>query len=386
MEVETEVVVPVVLPVKPDFNAERQLCKVRSWMKPRLEEALKMHGAPDRIRQTLLQKETQERHAGWLSERFIAKFIKHYNTRNDEITRANATLCQLDQRENPTLTQIELAGNCVRFFTLLYEVVELDSNDAIKSVAAMKKRILATVKKVKKLCCLGAVEVEVISIPLLEKLDQMRSGVKYPQLPDDTTESFEQDALVARHRAKSSRKMAVCKKLYTGFQSAEFSGEYSQLLVHFHGVLIAKSKTEFEKFHSKLKEIPEFTKAKYQIEIKKLTESSWGGKIKTPTENLHCIANYLTKGAASRTKNNEADYKFKVKFDHGELLTEDQSAALEFINQEVVNASNTTSTDYEYRLDLSKEEVFVLADTVNKLMNLNTKRTGYLVQVGAWPT
>jgi len=384
MVVETAVASPLVKPEKPDFTIERQFVKNNSWMKPRLADALKVYGYPKGIKTTLLKKEVHERHAGWLSDRYIAAFLKSYNACNDKIRSANVGQCQLNLPEIPELTQQEYARTHVRFFTILFQVTDLDIELIMNSVCSMNNLLKKSFEKTS-VNCLGTVEVEPVSIPLLETLQTARLSHALLAALNSSTDQYEQQKLLSDHFAKTSRKLEVLRILYTGFQSPIFSGDYCQMLVHFHGVLITNNKNNFEKLRKKLKLNPEFNKSNYQIEIKKLTETPWGEKYKTPLENLHCIANYVTKAAPSRTKNDEADYKFKVKFEHGYAATKEKLDALSDIDQQVIYAANLNLSSKEFRIDLSNEEIFVLADTVNRLMNLKTLRKGYLFRNGDWP-
>lgn len=374
----------IVEPALPNFDQDREYYKPKRRMKSRLPDALELYGRPASIETTLLKQEVHERHTGWLSARFIETFIRQFNERNEQVRKTNAHLCTRGMPEIPELTQEQFANAHVRFFTLLYEVVDMDRDCALGSVTRMSNALVEATRKTRGIYCLGAVEVEPISIPLLEVLHESRANRNGINALDDSTERHRQKGLLNDHRERTSRKLMVCKGLWTGFQSPVFSGGYCQLLVHFHGVLIANDEKDFDRFRSKLQKIPAFNKIGYQIEIKRLTNAPWADKTKTPTENLHCIANYITKGAPSRTKNDEAEYKFKVKFDHGYALAKAQADALESIDQLIVDATNGRCSHDQYRLDLSKIEVFVLADTINHLMNLKTNRTGYLLQVGGW--
>lgn len=376
----------IVAPALPDYTDDREYYKNKRWNKHRLNEAIVLHGQPELRTKTLLTKTTHERHSEWLSARFLATFTNLYNQKSVLETKINADRCVHGLLENDPLTQKLYASKHVRFFTVLYEVVELDSDQAIRSVLAMSKIIKKIIGSIKGLHCLGAAEVEPISIPLLELLDEHRSNRAGINALDDSTGKHRQEKLVKDHRFKTSRKFVVCNELWTGFSSPVFSGNYTQLLVHFHGVLIADHEDDFTKLEKKLKKYPQFHKVGYQIEIKKLTEEAWGWErqIKTPTENLECIAKYLTKGAPSRTNENEAEYKFKVKFDHGYAIGDVQSKALESMDDLIVDVANQTSISHTFRVDLTKHEVIALADIINKMMALKKDRTGYLIQVRGW--
>ena len=369
---------PIQTPVDPD------LFRPKANMANRLPTALAMYGNSNLLGKTVLDRDIHEQHSSAIEQSLMNKILESHSKKNEEIRKWNSSSSSGQYFQIQELSLEEFVERHVRFATFLYEVVELYPEAILRSVNAMRKDIQDEARKMtKEVDVLGAAEVELISIPLLEAVNSCLQSKVDKTVLDDCCDPGQRQKLIDAHSKSKLRKLDVCKALDKPNSPTIFSGDYTKALVHFHGIIIFKSASSIEKFRSRLRQIDKFDVIQHQIEIKQLSKF-WGDKPRTVQDNIYYISRYLTKGSASRTNLNEANYKFKVKFDHGDLVTSDQMESLELMDQQVVDLVKSTGTVHELRTDLSKSEISILCEVIDKMMFGTSSGYGYLISKGSW--
>lgn len=356
----------------------------------RLNKSFSINNRADLVSKTLLDDNTHSKHAVIIEDRFKRKFGKvserelAKQKRNHDSTGATYDLVPY--------TDHQIADKTLRLFTLLHEVVELDSDSAVYSAMRMKKELITAISEIDGMACLGAIEVEVISIPLMNELHTARQGGIQPPETDDPIEPYRLADVEKITAINEYRKLEVCKKLGQHLNGSIFQSDRGQLLVHFHGVLVAKKKTDFEKLEALMKSNKQWSIADRQIRISEFS-THWGkDKVthepisKSIDESLTHIAKYITKGGMDK-RNDATCLKYKLRFSDGTLVsTKEYKAITNRASWLLRNNGVQDNKEHEQHdpLALTSNEIFVLGDTINKLMDKDTTRTGYTICVGRW--
>ena len=369
---------PIQTPVDPD------LFRPKANMAKRLPIALAMYGKSNLLGKTVLDKDIHEQHSQAFENSFMNKIMDSHSKMNEAIRRLNTIGSDQKYFQISELSLQEFAKKYVRLATFLYEVVELDTEAIIRSANSMRNHIQDVARKMgKEVDLLGSAEVELISIPLLEVLNAPCRQPIDKNVLDDCCDPAQREQLIESHAKSKLRKHQVLKALDKPNAPTIFSCDYTKVLVHFHGIIVFKSSASIEKFRSRLKQIEQFNLTKYQIEIKQLSDR-WGKRSRTVQENIHYISRYITKGSSSRTELGEPNYKFKVKFDHGDYITYDQMSALDVMDQQLVDQVSMTGNVHEIRMDLSKSEISILCELIHRMMYSSSSGYGYKISKGAW--
>lgn len=324
------------------FLAERFV--ISTHARKRLRKALAVTGRLDLVDRTLLSKEVHQTHANKLADRFVDRF--------DQIRSAKHATAARTGTKFPSDQQI--ANNHIRFCTILDSVTPVDAQTALSAVKKLKENLAAIVTGSKGIWCLGAIEVEVVS---MEKMRAIRDR-------DTTSES-------------EHRKLELCEILAEDLKNTLYQSADSLFLVHIHGIIFAKQERQFEDFRERLNKQRRWTRGMRQIELKKLSEE-FNGKKKPVVASLKHIATYITKGGNDwNTGNAYFNYKFGF-----EGMDEDSWIRAN-VHRDALLKQEHTENGIEDPLSLTVQEIGELALLIDGMMNLNRTRTGYLVTAGS---
>lgn len=253
----------------------------------------------------------------------------------------------------------DLANEHYRFFTLINSIELVDDTTAIKAVMSFKESLTKHIEQVKGIECLGAVEIEVVSIKQMRRFLELNDSDKGEQ-----------------------RKLEVCEKLLVhGGLNEGSSPSLSFLLVHFHGILFGKKTKDFDQLNKVLRTSPQWSVAPRQIEIKKLS-TQFGNKSKSMEDNLSDIARYITKGGNDWI-GGKAYLRYKMGFEQNMNLSMEEWESLNWRKDEILKRENKQDgiTDM---LSLTYHEISTLASLIYALMMSNPNTTGYQVKLGNW--
>lgn len=317
----------------------------------RLRKSLAATERLDLDGRTLLTPKVHKAHAEKLAKRYEAIWKK---LRSKDLSNWNRTP-KAFRLSKPTDT--EVAGKHFRFLTVVDSVTAVDAGVALQACAKLKEKLTTTASTTKGISCLGVIEVEVVSLELMEKFAKI----------DITTES-------------EQRKLNVCKTLAGGLKSTLYASDQSVFLIHFHGVVVAKQEDQFANFEERIKKVSEWSKAPRQIMMSRLS-TQYGGKAKTVSQNLKDIATYITKGGNDWYAK-KAYLRYKIGFEYDDVLVVDEATwiARNWRRNELLKQEHSED-GIEDQLSLKADEVGQLAITIDGLMGLNRTRTGYLVSV-----
>lgn len=324
------------------FLAERFV--ISTHARKRLRKALAVIGRLDLVDRTLLSKEVHQTHANKLADRFIDRFEQIKSARHAAAARTG-TKIPSDQ---------QIANNHIRFCTILDSVTPVDAQQALSAVKKLKENLSAIVDATKGIWCLGAIEVEVIS---MAKMRAIRDR-------DTTSES-------------EHRKLELCEILADDLQNTLYQSADSLFLVHFHGIIAAKQERQFDDFRDRLTKQTRWTKGMRQIELKKLSEE-FNSKKKPVVSSLKHIATYITKGGNDWNAGN-AYFNYKFGF---EGMDEDSWIRAN-VHRDALLKQEHREDGIEDPLSLTVQEISELAVLIDGMMNLNRTRTGYQVSVGS---
>ena len=226
--------------------------------------------------------------------------------------------------------------NRLKYLTILHELLELDIEQALDSAKRMKQAVEEIFDDCD-LWALGVIEVELVNIELLEKI----------QAQDDN----------------EKRKLAVLKSLapkmeLAGLNIPDTSG--TKALIHSH-ILVDLGKS-IEQQETRLRdELAERWNKAYQVELSGTYTN------KTLKQNLTGIATYATKGG-----NEQLKYKTGIRRDLGE----DLEAKIWRGGSGRKDQGNET---VENERGLTIGEVGFLDALYDRLMSLRKDRRGYLI-------
>lgn len=121
------------------------------------------------------------------------------------------------------------------FLTILHAVEYLDVDACVSRCAELKQQITKSIKAFEGAACIGAIEVEVVSIPLMQRaLDHQNRG----------TETIDEDGVITMVQVpqKSERyKLDSCQKLLKHAKGEQSHEKRGLFLIHFHGIVCVKN-------------------------------------------------------------------------------------------------------------------------------------------------
>jgi hypothetical protein len=255
-----------------------------------------------------------------------------------------------------------------RFFTLIDSVSSLNAKSSIKHIIKLKEQIRNTASGITGLWMCGAVECEVINLQLMRKY--AKAGKSNNVVTTDDGETVK-------------RKYEVCESLIKRLRTTQRS-KSSFFLIHFHGLISmtdGKTMTAGEKFEylrEKFKKCRQWNSNPRQIELKNLS-SQWAGRTKSVEKNLEHIAQYITKGGNDW---HDGSGYLKYKLDLQDAVKHDEDAwvqanwhSSDVLRKEFFEEGITNS------LSMTISEINELTILLNGMMELNKKRTGYLLTI-----
>ncbi len=318
--------------------------EIGAWNKVKLRKALAVINDFDLANRTLLTESVHADHAERMTKKFIAKADSFKRSLKAGIKDKDGKIRQ----------------RC-RFLTLVHSMEVLDVELTLEVIKKFKETIEAAIHQSKGIWCAGSIEIEVVSLDLMQKV-QTENGVSEKR-------KFEVCQLLAKHLSKSEK------------------SQTSHFLVHFHGVAFASNADRFEKFESTLKNFKVnnkriWAKAPRQIQLKPISEQ-FAGKKKSLNANLKDIARYITKGGNDWFAG-KAYLQYKLAFENTEVQSEDAWIQKNWRRNEILRQEKIED-GLESILSLNKAEVICLAKTIDSMMELSPKRLGYLVQASSSP-
>jgi hypothetical protein len=324
-----------------------------SQTETRLRKSLASVDRLDLLTSTLLCPAVHVAHAEKLGDRFIALWERvKAKSRTDWLKIPNDL-----RRGTAAPTDVEIANKHLRFFTLIDSVTVVDADAALQAALRMKAELAFAVANVPGTHCLGAIEAEVISLPVMRRVRDL-----------------------AADAASEKRKLSVCEELAVEFQGTLYQDETHLFLVHFHGLVTSNDERHFESLRQVLLTNSRWSKAPRQIEIKRLSEE-FNGKPKTVHQNLKHIANYITKGG-NDWEGKAIALRYKIGFSQSEdYIDEFDYAQKHWRRCETLRAEHKLD-GIEDALSMTVYEIAQLAIFIDKLMASNRTRTGYLISAG----
>ena len=300
----------------------------------RLKKALSVTGHRHLAKTTLLTRDVHKVHSALLAGQYLKQW----------------------EKAQKNSFSLDAAKERFRFLTLLDCIEVPDPNIALKTITEFKESLQSISASSTGIWLLGCIEVEVVSLEL------MRHCRKLATTPNRTA-SIEM------------RKLDVCETLLKQLPLIQRNLP-CYLLIHFHGVVIAKSASRFEQFRTNLKNDKRWSQAPRQIELKKMSDI-YRGSHKSMEQNLTDTADYITKGG-NDWKKKRPYFKYKLNFDknarYDELLPD-----LKNWRKQGVLRDMHKEEPVEEPLSLTLDEISILAQIIDGMMSLDKNRTGYLV-------
>ncbi len=317
----------------------------------KLEKSLASVDRLDLVGRTLLDPKVHKLHADRLNKRLQARWEKiKAKADNDWKKLPRSAKSQVVRRNSQ-----EVAASHLRFLTLVDSVTAVNARAGLKAARKLKEKLTTTLDSVSGLTCLGAIEVEVVSMRLMREIKKK-----------DT------------QSASETRKLDVCEALADKLGSTVYCNDESLFLVHFHGVVTATSPEKFDLLNKQLRKSKSWVIAPRQIELKKLSED-YAGKAKSVEKNLEHIATYITKGGNDWYAR-KAYLRYKIGFEADEVADEIEWVAKSWRRDRLLRAEHAED-GIEDLFSLTADEIGQLAILVNDLMSLAKDRSGYLINV-----
>jgi hypothetical protein len=220
----------------------------------------------------------------------------------------------------------------LRFLTVLHSVERLEKKPAMQAVERMETA-LRRVFDGSGAWMLGAVEIEIVNIDLLQKISALTED--------------------------EARKLNVLRRL------GEASSSNSALLVHFHGIVDLTDHGNLllceGQLRTRFKKVAAWQRSPYQIELKRLF------KDRTISKNIRDIASYVTKGGNDQLRYNAG---------FGRDLGADLDAKIWRAGSGRADQGGGTVPDER---GLTVGEVKFLDGLWRELMNRKRNKRGYLV-------
>ena len=384
-----------------DSHLKFERFKHQSWNIRRHNDSLKVFGNSHLRKDNLIDRACHKKHTDKLYARFQRKIDRILKVERARIRKVNKMGISKFATDG-----FSIINRRVRFLTVVYSVEALDDQAALKAATRLTKLLTDAIKRIKGASCLGAIEVEVISVRNMRRLRDLSAIVNFDKTatldefidPTQIKTIQTADDVDVPPTIKEHRKLDVCEALGSHLGEEILGGESGQLLVHFHGLITVKKESDLDDLLSVLNENPQLTKKPRQIRFQKFRRSYCG----TPcsiNSSLYNFARYFTKGGNDFI-NGKSYLQYKLKFpkdtsltyeeqliewdrmDHHDLEIEHDSGTSGFRSNstvEFIDDKNTINF-----LTLSILEVNVLTKVIDGMMSLNTTRTGYLVTVGRW--
>lgn len=317
---------------------------IGTWNKIKLRKALAITSDYDLANSTLLTEGVHAQHAERMS--------KKITTKADALKKSLPT--SIKNKES------KIRNRC-RFLTLVHSIEVLDVERTIEVVKIFKQQIESAIYQSKGIWCVGAVEIEVVSLELMQRV-QSENGISEQR-------KFEVCQLLSKHLTKSER------------------SHPSHFLVHFHGVVFASNEERFNDFEALLKNFKAnnkriWSKAPRQILLKPISVQFAGNK-KSLNANLKDIARYITKGGNDWFAG-KAYLQYKLAFENNDVLSEEAWLQKNWRRNQSLRHEKAEN-GLESILSLTKAEVLYLAKVIDAMMQLSRNRLGYVVQASSSP-
>ncbi|MBK9306887.1 MAG: hypothetical protein IPM58_07335 [Nitrospira sp.] len=239
------------------------------------------------------------------------------------------------------------AHDRLRFLTILQGFEVLDVSKTLKQVRGFKDQLRTVMEGCRGLWCLGAIEVEVVSMEMMRQLK-------------DQTDS-------------ETRKLAVCEFMEKRLAKRN-QGLSSYFLIHFHGVVVANRPRYFHELEKQLKLL--WKHEPRQVQVKPLSHM-FNGKPKQLEKSLKDIARYVTKGGNDWI-GKKAYLRYKLGFDNEHLETEDAWVNRNWRRNKTLQGEHREE-GLEDVLSMTRSEIYALAQVIDGMMAMSRNRTGYLV-------
>lgn len=239
------------------------------------------------------------------------------------------------------------AHDRIRFVTVLHGLEVLDVSKTLRQVRAFKDQLRIVIEGCRGIWCLGAIEVEVVSLEMMRQLT-------------DQSDSEE-------------RKLLVCESMEKRLSKRD-RGLSVYFLIHFHGVVMATRSGYFTGLEQKLKQ--QWKYHSRQVQVKPLSKV-FNGKPKAPEKSLADIASYITKGGNDWI-NKKPYLRYKLAFDNDHLDTEDAWVNRNWRRNKILQREHRED-GLEDVLSMTGSEICALVSVIDGMMGMAHHRTGYLI-------
>ena len=310
----------------------------------RLRKALASAGLHHLHHRTLLSPQIHTIHAARLTQRFLRKLEKvklSVRQQRHDLVRANK---RYGVTVNPSLIT---AHDRFRFVTVLQGLELLDVTRTVRQIRVFKEQLRTVIEGCRGLWCLGAIEVEVVSMEMMRQLT-------------DQSDSEE-------------RKLLVCKSMEKRLGKHD-QGLSVYFLIHFHGIVVTNQQQRFHELEKQLKLL--WKQESRQVQVKPLSKV-FNRKPKPPEKSLMDIARYITKGGNDWI-GKKAYLRYKLGFDNEHLDTEEAWENRNWRRNKTLQREHREE-GLEDILSMSRSEISALAQVIDGMMGMSRNRTGYLV-------
>lgn len=310
----------------------------------RLRKALASKALHHLENRTLLSPQIHTIHATRLTQRYLKRLEKVKRS----VWQQQQDLVRTNSRYGITVNPSSItAHDRVRFVTILHGLEVLDVSKTLKHVRGFKDQLRIVIEGCRGVWCLGAIEVEVVSMEMMRQLT-------------DQSDSEE-------------RKLLVCESMEKRLPKRD-RGLSSYFLIHFHGVVVANRSRYFYELEKQLKLM--WKHEPRQVQVKPLSKV-FNGKPKPPEKSLADIASYITKGGNDWI-NRKPYLRYKLAFDNDHLDTEDAWVNRNWRRNKILQREHREE-GLEDVLSMTGSEICALAQVIDGMMGLSRNRRGYLV-------
>lgn len=314
----------------------------------KLQKSLAAVGRLDLVGRTLLDPDVHKVHAERLNKRLQVRWEKiKAKADSDWKKLPRAARSQVIRRSSQSI-----AADHLRFLTLVDSVTAVDAAAGLMAAKKLKEKLTTTLTSIRGISCLGALEVEVVSMRLMREIK-----ARDTQSPSET------------------RKLDVCETLADKLKGTVYADEDSLFLIHFHGVVTASNPDKFELLNEQLRKVKAWTLAPRQIELKRLSEE-YAGRAKSVEKNLEHIATYITKGGNDWYAR-KAYLRYKIGFEADEISDETEWIAKNWRRDQLLRAEHAED-GIEDLFSLTANEIGQLAVLIDGLMKSASGRGGFL--------
>jgi hypothetical protein len=239
----------------------------------------------------------------------------------------------------------------LRFVTILHDTTPCNVEDIQASISEMRERLEVTLSRVKGIHFVGAVEVEIVNLPVLRQIANR----------DDENEH---------------RKLAVLEAMSVRHQNP-LDHHDVVALVHLHGIAdLGRWADRNKKENWLAQELRSAWKGEYRVQVKGFSRERDGRAIPI-RRNLANIADYMVKGG------NE-DLRYSARFGR-EAKDDGSPLAADALDHKMKKGAGNARCNEEAILEdtrsLSVGEIDVLVRVIDRLMGKG-KREGYLIKHG----